>query len=101
MQSSKKFLQHSPRAIISIVGSEAKMIGPIERTILQCVGNVLFDTGWEITDVSIRKPRIFELADIETEPFDHRLEASNSQLQVRVVEVHLIGAVVADKEIGD
>ena len=75
------------------------MIRPIERTILQCIGNVLFDSGWEIIDVRIRKPRIFELADIETELFDHRLEASNPQLQVRVVEVHLIGAVVADKEI--
>ena len=75
------------------------MIGPIERTILQSVGNVLFDSGWEIIDVRIRKPRIFELAYIETELFYHRLEASNSQLLVRVVEVYLIGAVVADKEI--
>ena len=75
------------------------MIRPIERTILQSVGNVLFDSGWEIIDVRISKPGIFELADIETELFDHRLEASNSQLHVRILEVDLIDAVIAEKEI--
>jgi len=75
------------------------MIRPIEGTILQSVGNVLIDSRWEIMDIRISKPGIFELADIETELFDHRLEASNSHLHVRVLEVDLIGAVIADKEI--
>ena len=75
------------------------MIRPIERTILQCIRNVLFDSGWEVTDVHIRKPRIFKLADIETELFDHHLEAGSSQMYVCITEVDLIGAVVADKEI--
>ena len=60
---------------------------------------MLFDSGWEILDVCIGKPGIFELADIETELFNHRLEASNSKLHVRVLEVDLIGTVIADKEI--
>jgi len=75
------------------------MIRPIEGTILQSVGNVVSDSRWEIMDVRISKPGIFELADIETELFDHRLETSNSQLHIRVVEVDLMGALIADKEI--
>ena len=73
----------------------------MQRTILQGVGDVLFDSGWEILHILISDPGIFELADIETELFDHRLEASNSQLQVCVFEVYLVGTVIADKEIGN
>ena len=75
------------------------MIRPIEGTILQSVGNVLIDSRWEIMDVRISKPGIFELADIETELFNHRLEARNSQLHVRILEADLIRALIADKEI--
>jgi len=75
------------------------VIRPIEGTILQSVGNVVSDSRWEIMDVRISKPGVFKLADIETELFGHRLEASNSQLHVRVLDVDLIGAVIADKEI--
>ena len=76
------------------------MIGPIKGTILQTVGNVLRDSGWEILDVLISESGIFEPADIETELLNHRLEAGNSQLHVCILEVDLIveGTVAADKE---
>ena len=40
--------------------------------------------AWFAMHVHISKSGVFEPADIETELFDHRLEASNSQLHVRV-----------------
>ena len=36
------------------------------------------DVGWEIFNVRISGPGIFELAGIETELANHRLEASNA-----------------------
>jgi hypothetical protein len=79
------------------------MVGPIVRTILQSVGNVLFDPGWEVLDVCISEPGIFEVADIETELLNHRLQAGNPQLHVRVSEADSVVAVtvVADKKIGN
>src|SRR5258706_5900922 len=78
---------------------EAKMVQPMETTILQGVRNVMFHLGWEIFDVCISKPRIFEIADVETKLRSHHLDASDPQLHVCVSEVHLIVAVIADKEI--
>jgi len=77
------------------------MIRPIERTILQSFGDVLFDSGWQILNGCIRKPRVAELADIEPELANHRLEGGNSQLPICVSEVDLVFAAIADKEIGD
>ena len=47
----------------------------------------------------IGKPGILKLADIETELFNHCLEASNSKLHIHFLEVDLIDAVIADKKI--
>ena len=74
-----KFLEVFPHALISILGSKATIIQPIERTMLQRVGDVLFASRWETFDICICEP---ELADIETRFFNHRLEASNAQLHV-------------------
>src|SRR5258706_6720647 len=71
----------------------------METTILQGVRNVLLHSGWEISDACISEPGIFELADVETESCSHHSEAINPQLHVRVSDVHLIGAAIADKEI--
>ena len=71
----------------------------METTILQGVRNVLFHSGCEIFDVCISKPGIFELADVETELGSHHLEACNPQLHVRVSDVYLIAAAIAEKEI--
>jgi len=71
----------------------------MKRTILQDVGNVLFNSGWEIINVGISEPGILELADIETELRDHYLETSNTQLHICISDVHLIVAAIADKEI--
>ena len=60
---------------------------------------MLFDSRWEVHDVCIGKPGILELADIETELFNHCLEASNSKLHIHFLEVDLIDAVIADKKI--
>ena len=75
------------------------MVRPMERTILQGVGNVLFNSGWEIFDSCISELGIFELADVETELCDHCIKAGNAQLHVRVSDVHMIVAATADKEI--
>ena len=75
------------------------MVQPMEATILQGVRNILFHSGWEILNVCISKPGIFEIADVETELHSHHLEARDSQLHIRVSEVHLIVAAIADKEI--
>jgi len=77
VQSSKEFRQasqHAPIAI-GIVGSKAKMIGPIERTVLQRACDVLFDSGLKIFNVSVSETGILELADIETELLQHHREA--------------------------
>ena len=52
-------------------------------------------------NVCIGEPRIFEVADVETKWFNHRLEAGNTELRANISEVDLIGAitVIADKEI--
>ena len=71
----------------------------METTILQGIGNVFFHSGWEIINVCISEPGILELADVETELCNHRLEASNAQLHVCVSDVHLVVAAIADKEI--
>ena len=60
------------------------MVQPMETTILQGVRNVLFHSGWEICDVCISKPGIFEIADVETKLSSHYSEASDPQLHVRV-----------------
>ena len=75
------------------------MVQPMETTILQGVRNILFHSGWEISDVCIGQPRIVELADVETELSHHHLEACNPQLHVRVSDVHLMAAAIAEKEI--
>ncbi len=75
------------------------MVQPIETTILQGVRNILFHLGWEILNVCISNPGIFEIANVETKLCSHHLKASNPQLYVRVLDVHLIVAVIADKEI--
>jgi len=75
------------------------MVRPMQQTILQGVRNVLFHLGWEIVDVCISDPGIFELANVETELRKHRLKASNPQLHMRISDVHLILAAIADKEI--
>jgi hypothetical protein len=49
------------------------MVRPIERTILQSIGNVLLDSGLEIFNLCIGNPGIFKLADIETELANHCL----------------------------
>jgi len=71
----------------------------METTIRQGVRYVLFHSGWEISDVCIGEPGIVELADVEMELGGHRLEAYNPQLHVRVSDVHLIAAAIAEKEI--
>ena len=71
----------------------------METTILQGIRNVLFYSEWEIFDVCISKPGVIELADIEMELGSHRLEACNSQLHIRVSDIHLIFVAFAEKEI--
>ena len=71
----------------------------MEAGILQGVRNVLFHSRWEISDVCIGEPGIVELADVETELGSHHLDACNPQLHIRVSEVHLIAAAIAEKEI--
>ena len=77
------------------------MVRPMETAILQGVGNVFFHSGWEISNVCIGEPGIFEIADIETEPLYHRLEAVDTLLRVRLSQVDLVLAAVAEKEIGN
>ena len=77
------------------------MIHPIEATILQGIGNILFDSGREILNVCISESGIFKFADVETELFNHRSEASDSQLHVRAFEVDSIVALIADKKVGN
>ena len=61
----------------------------MERTKLQ--GVCLVRDG-SPPNVCISKPGILELANIETELFDHYFEASDAQLHVSVSEVDLIVA---------
>ena len=71
---------------------------------LQGVGNALFHSRWEISNVCIGESGIFEIADIETEPFYrvyHRLEAGDTLLRVRLSQVDLVLAAIAEKEIGN
>ena len=75
------------------------MVQPMETTILQGVRNVLLHSGWEISNVCIGDPGIVELADVKTELGSHHLEACNPQLHVRISDVHLIAAAIAEKEI--
>ena len=75
------------------------MVQPTEATVLQGVRDVLCHPEWEISNICISEPGIFELADVETELRGHRLEARNPQLHVHVLDVHLVVAVIADKEI--
>ena len=75
------------------------MLRPMETTILQGVRNIRFHSEWEISEICISEPGIFELADVETELCSHHSEASNSQLHVHVSDVHLVVAAIADKEI--
>src|SRR5882757_8155083 len=69
VQSFKEFLQASQHqhALIAVIWRKAKMVRPMEATILQGVRHVLFNSGWEICNVRISEPGIFELADVETE----------------------------------
>ena len=73
------------------------MAQPMETAILQGVRNVPLHSGWEIFDVCISKPRIFEIADVETKLCSHHVEACDPQLYVRLSEVYLIVAAIADK----
>ena len=66
---------------------------------MQSIGNVLFDPRWEVLNVCVGKPGVFEFADVEAELFDHRLEASDSEPHIGVLENDLIVTVVAEKEI--
>ena len=76
------------------------MMRPIERTILQSIGNVLFDSGLEIYNILISPSRVFEVADIEAELINHRLHARNPKFHICRAEVHLIVAgVFGGKEI--
>ena len=75
------------------------MVQPMQTTILQGVRDVLCHSEWEISDGYIREPRIFELANVEMELRSHHSEARNPQLHVRVSDVHLAVAAIADKEI--
>ena len=77
------------------------MVRPVETAILQGVGNVLFHLGWEVSHVCIGEPGVFEIADIETEPFYHRLEAGDTLLCVCLSQVDLVLAAIAEKEIGN
>ena len=77
------------------------MVEPMETTVLQGFRNVLFHSGWEFFDVCIGKPGIFEIADVETKLRNHHLKARGPQLHVHISEVHLIVAVIANKEIGN
>ena len=52
-------------------------------------------------NVGIGEPGVFELADIKAELLNHRLEAGNPQLCMRVLEVDFIVAVIVGKEIGN
>ena len=51
------------------------MVQPMETTILQGVRNVLFHSGWEISNVCISELGIVEFADVEMELGSHHLEA--------------------------
>ena len=75
------------------------MAQPIETTILQGVQNVLLHSGWEICNVCIGELGIVKLADVEMELGSHQLEAFNSQLHVRVSNIHLTVTAFAEKEI--
>ncbi len=75
------------------------MVQPVETTILQGIRNVMFHLGWEIFNICISKPGIFEIADVETKLRSHHLEASDPQLHIHVSEVHLIVTAITDKEI--
>jgi len=75
------------------------MVQPIDTTILQGVRNVLFHLGWKILNICISKPGIFKIANVEAKLRIHHLEASDPHLHVRVSEVYLILAAIADKEI--
>ena len=77
------------------------MVRPVETAILQGIGNVLFRSRWEISNVCIGEPGVFEIADIETEPLYHRLETGDTLLCVRLSQVDLILAVIAEEEIGN
>ena len=75
------------------------MVRPMQTTILQGVRNVFFHSGREIIYVCIGEPGIFELADVETEMSNHRLETGIPQLHVRFSDVHVIVAAIAHKVI--
>jgi len=77
------------------------MVRPVETAILQGVGNVLLHSGWEVSNVCIGESGIFEIADIETEPFYHRPEAGDTLLRVCLSQVDLILATIAEEEIGN
>jgi len=84
--------------LIAVIRRKAKMVRSIETTIQQGVRNVLFQFGREIYNVCIGQPRIFELADVETEWCSHHSEAINPQLHVCVSDAHLEIAAIADKK---
>jgi len=65
------------------------------------VGEVLFHSGWEIFDICISKQGIFKLADIETELFNQRLQASNAQLRMCALEIELTVTAVVDEKTRD
>ena len=100
-QPSEEFPQECPQTQIARIWREAEMIRPMKGTILQSIGNILFDSGWKILNVRIGEPGIFESTDIETELFNHRLHASNPQMRVYVLGDHLIVAALTKKEIGN
>ena len=68
---------------------------------MQRIWNVLFDSGLKILNFGISEPGIFEFADIETELFNHRIEAGNTLLRVCLSQCDLIVAEIAEDEIGN
>ena len=75
------------------------MVQPMKTTILQGIQDVLVHLGWEIFNVCISKAGIFKIADVETKLHSHYVEASDPQLHIHILEVHLIVRVIAGEEI--
>ena len=75
------------------------MVQSMKTTILQGIQDVLVHLGWEIFNVCISKVGIFKIADVEMKLHSHYVEASNPQLHVHILEVHLIVRAIAGEEI--
>jgi hypothetical protein len=78
-----------PHTQVAIVMGRAKMIRLIEKTTLQCIRNLVFDSGWQIWNVFICQPGILKLTDIEAELSCYVLEQfrGNKLVASRVLNV--------------